>query len=423
MRISIHFNLVKGGSTADDLPIRIRISYDGLRLDLRSGFVCHPDKWDDEHERMKTGTTNRYGEKASKINSALSKMYSAVTDILARYEIDGKIPEPQVLKADFNKTMGRKERKGDKPKSTSESSFIEVFKAFLLSKGKELSSGTIVGYKNVLNHLQDFSFAENPPDELTQRNLSDFINELEIENQTMSVYLSKIKAVLRWARREGLYHGTLPEDFMPKLKGLGNKDVHYLEWSDFEKLLYLNLINDTHVAVRDAFCFCCATGLRVSDCAKLKWADVHLDCANPYIHVVTKKTTKPINIELNKWSRAIIDRQPTYRPVVMSNTVFPEVSLSSRNTLLPVIARLANIEGQVREISFVGNRCTETIVDKADAISTHWGRHTFVVHALHLGISPEVIISWTGHSSTASLKPYIAISNKTKIINMAKFDE
>ncbi len=93
------------------------------------------------------------------------------------------------------------------------------------------------------------------------------------------------------------------------------------------------------------------------------------------------------------------------------------------NDALPQIAKEAGIKGTVRELSFVGNKVTETIVPKADAISTHWGRHTFIVHALHLGISPNVIMAWTGHSSYESMKPYIAIADETRIEKMSLFDK
>ena len=66
MRISIKFSLVPG--TASDLPIRMRVGYAGKRLDIRTGFVCPPEKWDADAMRMKAGTTNRYHETASRIN-------------------------------------------------------------------------------------------------------------------------------------------------------------------------------------------------------------------------------------------------------------------------------------------------------------------------------------------------------------------
>lgn len=57
-------------------------------------------------------------------------------------------------------------------------------------------------------------------------------------------------------------------------------------------------------AVRDVFVFCCYSWLRFSDAKALKEADIHGGC----IHVVTKKTTDPLAIELNCHTRAILYR-------------------------------------------------------------------------------------------------------------------
>lgn len=417
MKISIHFNLVKGGSTADDLPIRMRISYDGLRLDVRTGFVCHPDKWDYDQERMRPGTSNRYGETASNVNRSLSKQETVISDILARYEIDGNVPEPPVLKSDFENALGRKSRKS---KAAPAYTFQDVYNKFL-RQCVAMEASTVRGYVSVRSRLEDFQFFEKDPDDITMNDLYEFVNEMisdGLENITAVNYAAKIKTVLRWAKGEGLYHGTLYVDFNPTLKVIGQKDVHYLEWEEFELMLNCQLDTANKIAVRDAFCFSCATGLRVSDCSKLRWDDVFFDDAVPHINVVTKKTKKPLVIELNKWSRMIIDRQTDN-----SGYVFPQLSITCRNDLLPRIAKAAGIKGQIRDISYVGNRCKVSMVDKADSVTTHWGRHTFVVHALHLGISPNVIMSWTGHSSYESLKPYIAIADKTKAEKMELFDK
>ena len=90
--------------------------------------------------------------------------------------------------------------------------------------------------------------------------------------------------------------------------------------------------------------------------------------------------------------------------------------------ILPVIARAAGITGQVRRVSFSGSRTTERMVDRADAITTHWARHTFIVHALSIGISPMVVMQWTGHSSFEAMKPYIAIIDSTKAEQMSRFN-
>ncbi len=38
----------------------------------------------------------------------------------------------------------------------------------------------------------------------------------------------------------------------------------------------------------------------------------------------------------------------------------------------------------------------------------------FVVHALEEGMSPQIVMTFTGHEDYDSLKPYIAITDKTR---------
>ena len=54
---------------------------------------------------------------------------------------------------------------------------------------------------------------------------------------------------------------------------------------------------------------------------------------------------------------------------------------------------------------------------------THVARRTFVVNALRLGIPPEVIMRWTGHSSFEAMKPYMKIIDEVKRTAMSRFDD
>ena len=45
------------------------------------------------------------------------------------------------------------------------------------------------------------------------------------------------------------------------------------------------------------------------------------------------------------------------------------------------------------------------------------------VNALSLGIAPDVVMKWTGHSSLKAMKPYMALADKIKKESMKKFDE
>ena len=53
---------------------------------------------------------------------------------------------------------------------------------------------------------------------------------------------------------------------------------------------------------------------------------------------------------------------------------------------------------------------------------THPDRRTFLVHALSMGISPSIVMKWTGHSDYKAMKPYIDIVDSIKAESMTKFN-
>ena len=59
---------------------------------------------------------------------------------------------------------------------------------------------------------------------------------------------------------------------------------------------------------------------------------------------------------------------------------------------------------------------------KPDVIGTHTGRRSFIC-ALGMGISPLVVMKWTGHSDYKAMKPYIDVADDIKAEAMKKFDD
>ena len=56
----------------------------------------------------------------------------------------------------------------------------------------------------------------------------------------------------------------------------------------------------------------------------------------------------------------------------------------------------------------------DEVVPKYELLTTHVGRRTFVCNALMLGIPPEIVMKWTGHTDYNAMKPYTAITDEAK---------
>lgn len=168
--------------------------------------------------------------------------------------------------------------------------------------------------------------------------------------------------------------------------------------------------------VRDAFCFCCFTSLRYSDLRRLKRTNVFAK----YILITTKKDTDTLKIELNKFSKALLEK---YKNESFSgNQPLPVISEQRMNEHLKAIGEICGFNEPVHITFFKGSERVDEIYAKWELMTTHVGRKTFICNSLMLGIPPQIVMKWTGHSDYAAMKPYIAIADSAKSDAMAKFD-
>ena len=137
--------------------------------------------------------------------------------------------------------------------------------------------------------------------------------------------------------------------------------------------------------------------------------------------LTTVKTAKPLEIQLNKWSREILWRYVDEG--LPEDRVFPYVSNQVVNRCLHEICKHCGIDSPVHITWYRGPERHDEVHPKYELISSHCGRRTFICNALAMGISPTIVMQWTGHSDYASMKPYIGVAQATKEAAMALFSE
>lgn len=104
------------------------------------------------------------------------------------------------------------------------------------------------------------------------------------------------------------------------------------------------------------------------------------------------------------------------------NKVLPVITNQKMNDYLKELAEMAGIDEPVRQTYYKGNERIDDITPKYALLGTHAGRRTFICNALALGIPPQVVMKWTGHSDYKAMKPYIDVANEVKASEMSKFD-
>ena len=266
--------------------------------------------------------------------------------------------------------------------------------------------------------LNNFEITFDYFDEDGFQNFVDYLRDVKkYVNTTIRKDIVMLKVVIRYAYRKRYHNNSMFEAYRPALKSAPRKVVFFnkKELEHLEKLeipatkLYL-------VRTRDVFLFQCYTGIRFSDLANLRKCDVH----DKYIEITTIKTVDSLRIELNTHSKAILKK---YAPFDFPDgKALPVVSNQKMNTYLHELCKLAGFDEPIRITYYRGNERFDEIKPKYKVIGTHTGRRSFICNALGMGISPQVVMKWTGHSDYKAMKPYIDVCDEIKAEAMKKFD-
>lgn len=415
IRYTIKFLLHKRAADDDRAALRMRFSMHGDRFDIPMHIHVDVSKWDVTHQRI-TGATRD----ALSTNHTIGEWRTKMEELMATYElIEKRIPSMSEIKDKFNIAIGR-----DYAEFVQQHNFFHLWDKFTQSEGakNQWSESTFKKFRGIKKHVVDFNpnLSFDILNEDTMQDYLTYLNSLGFKNTTISKEISYIHWFLRWAATRGYYTGNVQKTFKPKLKGTdGNsKEIIYLTPEEIQRMRDYQFKQDEKYLeeTRDVFLFCCFTGLRFSDVEKLRTSDIK----NNFITVVTQKTTDGLRIELNKHSRAILEKYkhanlPRYKALpVKHNQVM--------NRQIKDVAQMCGIDEPTRIVYFQGSQRQEDVLPKYELITTHCGRRTFVVTALRLGIPAEVIMKWTGHSDFDAMKPYIKIVDELKEREMTRFD-
>ena len=407
----------------ENVPIRMRVNFASKRIEFTTGYRIDATKWDADKQRVKNGCSNKLKQSASEINASLLEYYTEIQSIFKRFEVEDVMPTPEQIKEAFN-ALHKPVSEEPKPKKEAlPCDFFQVFDDFVEDCGRQnnWTDSTFEKFAAVKNHLTNFR--EGLTFEFfDERGLNDYVGYLrdvkEMRNTTISKQLSFLKWFLRWAFKKGVHQNNAYDSYKPKLKST-QKKIIFLTWDELNRLREFKIPSNKQALerVRDVFLFQCFTGLRYSDVFNLRRSDIKDD----HIEVTTVKTSDSLIIELNNHSKAILDK---YKDVAFENDkVLPVITNQKMNDYLKELAEMAGIDEPVRQTYYKGNERIDEVTPKYALLGTHAGRRTFICNALALGIPPQVVMKWTGHSDYKAMKPYIDIADDIKANAMSKFNQ
>lgn len=249
-----------------------------------------------------------------------------------------------------------------------------------------VEQGTMHTYKNYITHIQDWMIGkaldakgiDKKLAELYLKHLADCVGD-----SSFNLRLLMFKRVWKALSSEYGLDATLWDGF--KKRTATKTTRHPFSVDELGKLV-ANSQNDD---IKALILIGAYTGLRVSDCAKLKWKDV--DFENATINVVPQKTKKHISEPL------VIPMHNVLKEMLM-NLKHDGEYVSESNA-----AGYKN--GQLRkDMAELFKKCeieTSCKVDgKVRIVSGfHALRHTFVSMAINNGMSPLLVQRIVGHST------------------------
>ena len=407
----------------ENAPIRMRVNFASKRIEFTTGYRIDATKWNADKQRVKNGCSNKLKQSASEINASLLEYYTEIQSIFKRFEVEDVMPTPKQIKEAFN-ALHKPVSEEPKPKKEAlPCDFFQVFDDFVEDCGRQSNwtDSTFEKFAAVKNHLTNFR--EGLTFEFfDERGLNDYVGYLrdvkEMRNTTIGKQLSFLKWFLRWAFKKGVHQNNAYDSYKPKLKST-QKKIIFLTWDELNRLREFKIPFNKQALerVRDVFLFQCFTGLRYSDVFNLRRSDIKGD----HIEVTTVKTSDSLINELNNHSKAILDK---YKDVAFEyDKVLPVITNQKMNDYLKELAELAGIDEPIRQTYYKGNERIDDVTPKYALLGTHAGRRTFICNALALGIPPQVVMKWTGHSDYKAMKPYIDIADDIKANAMSKFNQ
>lgn len=411
------------GGTAELL---MRVSCDDGEALFQVGYKIRTSGWDEQKQRCLKGSMHGKDGNVAwwVVNSRIGEMKRLAQEVLSGKDDRNGI---ESVARELRETLGWVDCTGgmmmdggeDRQRRIDEDMCLpDLVRLYVAERGTEntWAEGTAKKYEELISYLASYDPKARVSDvsNLWMTGFMEWFATLGVRNNTTKVLLDMLKWFLRWAESMKMEMNPDWMLFRPHLKVVPRKVV-FLEWTELMRVWELKIEDTALQQARDLFCLQCFTSLRYSDVSRLKHSQVKEHC----IEVVTQKTHERLVIELNKYAKSIIER---YRDLE-GEYAMPRMTVQRANLSLKRIGKLAGLDEPLEMVWYVGKRRVCKVYEKWEILSTHCGRRTFICNSLAMGIPPETVMKWTGHSDYKAMKPYIEVADETKRRQMAKWDE
>ena len=386
-KVSILFYAKSAKAATNGLvPIYIRITINGKRIELSSNRFVEPSKWCKQAGKMKGSS-----EEARSINSHL--------DMLKIKIIDGQMELihkniPVTAETIKNKILGFEE---------CQRMLVPIFQdhnnKIKELVGKEYAPGTLERYKTSLSHTIEFlQWKYKVTDiEITKIDHA-FIADYEFwlrsvrncSNNTAVKYIKNFSKIIKICLANDWIIKNPFSNYKAKVKEV---ERVYLSEGEIQAIINKDFKTERLSLVRDIFLFSCFTGLAYIDVKNLTKSHISIGIdGEKWIFTHRQKTETASKIPILPVTQMIIDKYEDHPQSCNREKLLPVLSNQKMNAYLKEIATVCEIE---KELTF------------------HIARHTFATTVTLTNVVPiESVSKILGHKNLRTTQHYAKVLDR-----------
>ena len=386
-KITLHFYAKSTKANAAGLlPIYVRLTVDGKRLEFSTKKFVEQSKWSSELSKMR-GTT----EEARSINSYLDMMKSKVFD--AQMELMHR-NEALTIDNFKEKLLGLEQRSR---------MLIPIFQdhnnKIKELVGKEYAPGTLERYKTSLSHTVEFLQWKYKVSDIEITKIDHaFITDYEFwlrsvrncANNTAVKYIKNFSKIIKICLANNWIDRNPFANYKSKVKDV---ERVYLSEGEIQNIIEKDFKTERLSLVRDIFLFSCFTGLAYIDVKNLTKSHISIGIdGEKWIFTHRQKTESASKIPILPVTQMIIDKYSNHPQSNNEDKLLPILSNQKMNAYLKEIAGVCEIE---KELTF------------------HIARHTFATTVtLTNGVPIESVSKMLGHKNLRTTQHYAKVLDK-----------
>jgi len=383
-KLSILFFVKRTKTNIDGLlPIFIRVTVNGERIEFSTKRFTPSDKWSAEGNRMK-GTSAEARATNSYLDTLKSKVYDYQQQLIRE-------DDPVNAENMRNKILGVEKRSH---------MIVGIFqqhndeiKALI---GKDYAAATLVRYETSLKHTVDFIKWKYKVSDIDIRKIDhEFITSYEFYlksvcnccQNTTSKYIKNFGKIIRICLANGWIQKNPFINYKSKMVEV---ERAFLSMEEIETMLNKVFVSDRLNQVKDIFLFSCFTGLAYADVKKLSRRNIAIGVdGERWIYINRTKTDTRSNIPILPIASFLLEKYKDHPQVVNQDKLLPILSNQKMNSYLKEIADVCEIN---KELTF------------------HIARHTFATTVtLSNGVPIESVSKMLGHKNLKTTQHYAKI--------------